>query len=103
MFIGKVTGTVVATQKVDTVGGKKLLLVQSMTAKGDSPDSVEPTGRVVVAVDTVGAGEGELVLVTQGGSARLTEATSNVPIDAVIMGIIDAIQVGRNELYKKQS
>ena len=101
MFIGKVTGTVVATQKIATVVGKALLLVEAMTIKGE-PATLQSTGRVAVAVDTVGAGEGELVLVTQGSSARLTEMTSNVPTDAVVVGIIDAIQAGNNELFKKQ-
>ena len=101
MFIGKVTGTVVATQKIDTVVGKKLLLVQAMNVKGDSPGSLESTGRTAVAIDTVGAGEGEYVLVTQGSSARLTEMTAKVPADAVIIGIIDSIQVGHQEVFKK--
>jgi ethanolamine utilization protein EutN len=101
MFIGKVTGTVVATQKVSTVTGKKLLLVEAMTVKGEPP-SLQGTGRIAVAVDTVGAGEGEVVIVTQGSSARLTDLTSNVPTDAVVIGIIDAIQAGNNELFKKQ-
>lgn len=101
MFIGKVTGNVVASQKVRSVVGKKLLLVQSMTVDADNPTELKPSGRVAVAVDTVGAGEGELVLVTQGSSARLTELTSDVPTDAVIVGIIDAIQAGKGEIYKK--
>ena len=101
MFIGKVSGNVVSTQKIDTVVGRKLLLVQAMTVKGDTPGKLAPTGRVVVVVDTLGAGEGELVLVTQGSSARLTESTKNLPIDAVIVGIIDAIQTADKEIYKK--
>ena len=103
MFIGKVSGNVVATQKIDTVVGRKLLLVQAMTVKGDTPGNLAPTGRVVVVVDTLGAGEGELVLVTQGSSARLTDMTRDVPTDAVITGIIDAIQIGGNEVFKKES
>jgi ethanolamine utilization protein EutN len=102
MFIGKVTGTVVASQKVKSVIGRKLLLVQAMNVKGDSPGVLESTGRTAVAIDTVGAGEGELVLVTQGSSARLTESTGDVPTDAVIIGIIDAIQMKDQEIYKKQ-
>lgn len=102
MFIGKVTGTVVATQKVSTVTGKKLLLVEAMTIKGE-PASLQNTGRIVIAVDTVGAGEGELVIITQGSSARLTDSTSNVPTDAVVVGIIDAIQSAGSELFNKQS
>ncbi len=101
MFIGKVTGNVVATQKVKSVVGKKLLLVQSMTVDAANPTALKPSGRVAVAVDTVGAGEGELVLVTQGSSARLTDLTSDVPTDAVIVGIIDAIQTAKGEVYKK--
>ncbi|MCL2330392.1 MAG: EutN/CcmL family microcompartment protein [Phycisphaerae bacterium] len=102
MFIGKITGTVVATQKTATVVGKKLLLVEAMTVKG-SPATLQSSGRVAIAVDTVGAGEGELVIVTQGSSARLTDSTSNVPTDAVVIGIIDAIQAGNTELFKKQN
>ncbi len=102
MFIGKVTGTVVATQKVSTVTGKKLLLVEAMTVKGEPP-ALQGSGRVAVAVDTVGAGEGELVIVTQGSSARLTDMTSNVPTDAVVIGIIDAIQAGGAELFNKEN
>jgi microcompartment protein CcmK/EutM len=101
MFIGKVTGTVVASQKVKSVIGRKLLLVQAMNVKGDSPGTLESTGRTAVAIDTVGAGEGEIVLVTQGSSARLTESTGDVPTDAVIIGIIDAIQMRDQEVYKK--
>ncbi len=101
MFIGKVTGTVVASQKIKTVIGKKLMLVQAVNIKPDEPHGLEPTGRTAVAIDTVGAGEGELVLVTQGSSARLTEMTGDVPTDAVIIGIIDAIQMKDLEIYKK--
>lgn len=102
MFIAKVTGTVVATQKIAAVTGKKLLLVEAMTVKGD-PASLQSTGRVAVAVDTLGAGEGELVLVTQGSSARLTDQTANVPTDAVVVGIIDAIQATGQEVFKKSN
>lgn len=102
MFIGKVTGTVVASQKIPTVVGKKLLLVEAMTIKGEPP-TLQSSGRVAVAVDTVGAGEGEMVIVTQGSSARLTDMTSNVPTDAVVVGIIDAIQTGGQELFNKEN
>ncbi|HUV32338.1 MAG TPA: EutN/CcmL family microcompartment protein [Devosiaceae bacterium] len=103
MFIGKVTGSVVSTQKIEAVIGRKLLLVQAVNVKGGPPGELEPRSLTAVAVDTLGAGEGELVLVTQGSSARLTEGTKSLPVDAVVVGIIDAIQVGDEELYKKQS
>jgi len=102
MFIGKVSGSVVSTQKIDTVVGSKLLLVKAMTVKGDPPGELVDTGRVAVAIDTLGAGEGDLVLVTQGSSARLTESTKNMPTDAVVVGIIDEIQAGSREIYKKR-
>ncbi|HPU33820.1 MAG TPA: EutN/CcmL family microcompartment protein [Phycisphaerae bacterium] len=102
MFIGKVIGSVVATQKVKTVVGKKLLLVDVYNATGGTNELVS-TGRSAVVIDALGAGEGDLVLVTQGSSARLTDVTGDVPTDAVVVGIIDAIQMGRQEVYKKQS
>lgn len=102
MFIGKVSGSVVSTQKIDTVVGSKLLLVKAMTVKGDSPGELADTGRVAVVIDMLGAGEGDLVLVTQGSSARLTESTKNMPTDAVVVGIIDEIQAGSMEIYKKR-
>lgn len=102
MFIGKVTGSVVSTHKIESVTGMKLLLVQAVNVKGDGPASLDMTPRTAVVVDTVGAGEGELVMVTQGSSARLTDMTKNLPTDAVIVGIIDAIQVGNKEIYKKE-
>jgi ethanolamine utilization protein EutN len=103
MFIGKVTGSVVASQKVKSVIGKKLLLVDVYNAKSEPKSELVSTGRSAVVIDAMGAGEGDLVLVTQGSSARLTDMTSDVPTDAVVVGIIDAIQMGRDEVYKKQA
>ena len=100
MFIGKVTGSVVATQKIASVAGLKLLLVQAYNIKDGA---LVETPRTAVAVDTLGAGEGEFVLVTQGSSARLTDRTKSVPTDAVIVGIIDAMQEGTREIYKKSN
>jgi ethanolamine utilization protein EutN len=103
MFIGKVAGNVVATQKTPAFGGTKLLLVEALTAEAGEKPSLKPTGRFVVVVDSVGAGEGEMVLVTQGSSARLTKMTGNMPVDAVAVGIIDAIHVGQTTVYKERS
>jgi len=99
MFIGKVTGSVVATQKLESVVGLKLLMIQAYNLKDGC---LVQTPRTAVAIDTLGAGEGEFVLVTQGSSARLTERTKNVPADAVIVGIIDAMQEGTKEVYSKK-
>lgn len=90
MFLAKVIGNVVSSQKNPRCQGMKLLLVQPHITQGGRLVS---SGSSVVAVDTVGAGEGTLVLFTQGSSARLTESTKDSPVDAVIIGIVDAVEL----------
>lgn len=90
MFIGKVTGSLVATQKEPNIADSKLLIVEAYSASTSGKTKLKPTGRVLVAVDSLGAGIGEYVLVTQGSSARMTEHTKTMPVDAVIIGIIDS-------------
>ncbi len=101
MLIAKVTGSLVSTQKVGSMTGHKLLVVEPYRLDPQTRRSLVTTGRAMVAVDTVGAGEGELVLITQGSSARLTPETKNLPVDTVIIGIIDAVHVDREGVYKK--
>ena len=91
MFIAKVIGNVVSTQKSAKFRGMKLLLIQPYINKDGK---LQISGSSVVAVDSVGAGAGECVLFTQGSSARLTPATKDAPVDAVIVGIVDTIEVG---------
>jgi ethanolamine utilization protein EutN len=93
MFIAKVTGSLVATQKVESMRGNKLLLVEPYRVDPEKRRKLVPTGRTFVAVDGLGAGVGEMVLLTQGSSARLTPETKSLPIDAVIVGIVDRVQV----------
>jgi microcompartment protein CcmK/EutM len=90
MFLGKVIGNVVATQKDPKFQGMKLLLVQPYVNRDRA---LVVSGSSIVAVDSVGAGEGECVLFTQGSSARLTPGTREAPVDAVIVGIVDQIEV----------
>jgi ethanolamine utilization protein EutN len=101
MFVAKVTGSVVATQKVETMTGHKLMVVEPYRLDSAKRDSLVTTGRTFVAVDTVGAGEGEFVLITQGSSARLTPETKNLPIDTVIIGIVDTVQVDGREVFRR--
>ncbi len=97
MFLAKVIGNVVATQKNVRFQGMKLLLIQPyITREGKLVQS----GSSVVAVDSVGAGEGELVMFTQGSSARLTEMTKDSPVDTVIVGIVDTVEVAGRRLEK---
>ena len=97
MFIAKVIGNVVATQKHEKFNGMKLLLVQPYITKDKA---LMPSGSSIVAVDSVGAGIGECVLFTQGSSARLTPATKEAPVDAVIVGIVDTVEVEGQRLEK---
>lgn len=98
MFLARVLGTVVSSQKDARCQGKKLLLIQPHATEGDS---LVPSGMSVVAVDGVGAGNGSLVLYTQGSSARLTDGTRDIPVDAVIIGIVDAVEIGGRRLQAK--
>lgn len=102
MFVAKVTGSLVATQKVDSIVGYKLLIVEPYRLEPQQRQSLTTTGRTFVAIDTLGAGEGEFVLITQGSSARLTPETKNMPIDTVIVGIVDQIQVGQHSVYSRE-
>jgi microcompartment protein CcmK/EutM len=102
MFVAKVTGSLVSTQKVDAMVGYKLLIVEPYRLDSPTRDRLVTTGRTFVAVDTVGAGLGEIVLITQGSSARLTPETRNMPIDTVIIGIIDQVHVDRLCVYSRQ-
>lgn len=87
MLLGKVIGTVWATRKDEQLVGMKFLIVREIDLEG------KPQSNFVVAVDSVGAGEGETVLVAQGSSGRQTELTHNKPVDAVIMAIVDRLDV----------
>jgi microcompartment protein CcmK/EutM len=102
MFIAKVTGSLVATQKVSSMTGQKMLVVEPYRLDPVSRDKLISSGRALVAVDTVGAGDGEYVLITQGSSARLTPETKSLPIDTVIIGIIDTVHVGQACVYEKR-
>ena len=93
MFLARVTGTVVATQKVRSMTGHKLLVVEPLRVDPASRDRLVGTGRSFVVVDTVGAGLGETVLIVQGSSARLTPETEKLPVDATIIGIVDSVNV----------
>ena len=95
MLLGRIAGTVVASRKEPLMEGWRLLVVQQLGVDN------KPTGGYVVAVDTVGAGVGEVVLYASGSSARQTEFTRDRPCDAVIMAIVDTWEVGGSEVYHK--
>ncbi len=95
MNLAKVLGRVVSTQKELSIEGLKLLMLGAA-----GPDG-KLTGTNVVAVDAVGAGEGEYVLYASGSSARQTKVTDGKPVDSVIMAIVDSWDIEGKERYKK--
>lgn len=95
MLLGRVVGTVVSTNKEQELEGLKLLLVRGADVEG------KPTGSLVVAIDAVGAGVGEVVLYASGSSARQTQVTKDRPVDATIMAIVDSIVHEGRQTYAK--
>jgi len=95
MQLGKVVGTVVSTRKDEKIEGMKLQIVKFVDLNGKF------TGGFVVAVDSVGAGINEIVLTAAGSSARQTELTKDKPVDAVIMAIVDILEVDGEKRYVK--
>ena len=99
MFLARVTGSVVATSKVASMVGHKLLTVEPLRVDPQSRDKLIGTGRTFVVVDAVGAGQGEMVLIVQGSSARLTPETEKLPVDASIVGIVDTVNVENRTIF----
>ena len=103
MIIARVTGTVVATQKNKRLSAQKLYMVEPLNLQDDpspkTPHKLVPTGKTIVALDTVGCGQGQVVLVVQGSSGRMTDATKDLPADAVIVGIVDNASMAGNTVY----
>jgi ethanolamine utilization protein EutN len=102
MFVAKVTGSLVSTQKVASMVGYKLLVVEPYRLDPVGRRQLVTTGRTFVAVDTLGAGEGEYVLITQGSSARLTPETKNMPIDTVVVGIVDQVHIDQQCVFSRE-
>jgi ethanolamine utilization protein EutN len=103
MFLARVTGSVVATQKVPSMTGHKLLTVEPLRVEPAQKDRLVGTGRTFVVVDTVGAGEGETVLIVQGSSARLTPETEKLPVDCTIIGIVDTVNVENRRVFSARN
>jgi microcompartment protein CcmK/EutM len=97
MVLGRVVGTIVSTQKYSTLKGRKLMIVQSLGLDIKEKDAF------AVAVDSVGCGIGEIVLCASGSSARQTSSTKDVPVDTVIMAIVDYIEIGDKVVFRKES
>jgi len=95
MKIALVIGSTISTIKDQAISGRKLLIVRDTDTAGNEK------GEPYVAVDTVSAGKGDLVLITDGSSARYTNQTTDAPVDAVIVGVIDSLEMGGTVTYRK--
>jgi ethanolamine utilization protein EutN len=95
MILGRVTGRVVATRKDESLLGTKLLMVEEVEPNGTG------TGELAVVADNLGAGPGDVVLISQGSAARFTEATKDRSVDALVVGIVDSIRVDRVDTFEK--
>ncbi len=96
MILGRVRGHVVSTTKSSGLSGFKMLLVAPINI-----DTFEEQGAPVLTVDTVGAGEGEVVMVVSGSSARLTQETEKKPVDSAIVAIIDSVDLRGKKIFEK--
>ena len=99
MFLARVEGSVVATKKDPALNGRKLLLLRPQLVDDKDPGKFRPGINTIIAVDSVGAGIGELVLFCQGSSARLAPNLKDAPVDAVIIGIVDTVDVLGRPIY----
>ncbi len=97
MEFGIIKGTVVCTRKDEDISGRKLLLVQPVR------DDLEPVSSPVVGIDSVGAGEGELVLFVKGSSARMTDVTEDRPVDCTIIAIVDRVEKDGKIIFRKDA
>jgi microcompartment protein CcmK/EutM len=96
VLIGRVIGTLVASRKEERLQGLPMLVVRELGVDGAE------RGGYVVAIDAVGAGVGEVVLYASGSSARQTQATTERPVDAVIMAIVDSWEIDGKTVYRKE-
>src|SRR5438445_8274408 len=103
MFLARVEGTVVSTKKDASMGGRKLLLLRPQLVDEKDPTKFRPGANTIVAVDSVGAGLGEMVMFTQGSSARLAAGFKDAPVDAVIIGIVDSVDVFGKQIFSAKT
>jgi ethanolamine utilization protein EutN len=103
MFLAKVEGSVVATKKDPGMSGRKLLLLRPQLVDDKDPTKFKPGANTIIAVDSVDAGIGEMILFCQGSSARMAPGMKEVPVDAVIVGIVDTVDVFGKQIFSAKN
>ena len=83
--------------------GRKLLMVRPMLVDPEDPSKFKPGSNTIIAIDTLGAGEGELVMLAQGSSARQAEGLKQLPVDAAVVGLIDTVSIGGKKTYEAKN
>ena len=99
MFLARVIGTVVSTKKDEAMKGRKLVLLRPLLVDEANPAQFRPGANTIVAVDAIGAGQDEVVLFCQGSSARQASGMKTLPVDAVVTGIVDVVDVLNHKIY----
>jgi len=99
MFLARVIGAVVSTKKDELMLGQKLLLLRPLLVDESDPAKFRPGSNTIVAVDRLGSGVGEVVLFCQGSSARQASGMKTLPVDAVIVGLVDTVDVLGHKIY----
>ena len=99
MFLARVIGTVVSTKKDEAMKGRKLVLLRPLLVDESNPAQFRPGANTVVAVDALGTGQDEVVLFCQGSSARQASGMKSLPVDAVVVGIVDVVDVLNHKIY----
>jgi ethanolamine utilization protein EutN len=103
MFLARVEGAVVATKKDPAMNGRKLLVLRPQLVDEKDPARFRAGVNTIIAVDSVGAGIGEMVLFCQGSSARLAPNLKDAPVDAVIIGIVDSVDVLGKQIFNART
>ena len=83
--------------------GRKLLMIRPMLVDPEDSSKFKPGSNTIVAIDTLGAGEGELVMFAQGSSARQAEGLKQLPVDAAVVGLVDTVNIGGNKTYEAKN
>jgi len=99
MFLARVIGSVVSTKKDEAMKGRKLVVLRPLLVDESNPAQFRPGTNTIIAVDALGAGLDEVVLFCQGSSARQASGMKSLPVDAVIVGIVDTVDVLNNQIY----
>ncbi|MEN8863447.1 MAG: EutN/CcmL family microcompartment protein [Lentimonas sp.] len=103
MYLGKIIGSVVSTKKDESMRGRKLLMVRPMLVDPEDPSKLKPGINTIVVIDTLGAGEGELVMFAQGSSARQADGLKKLPVDAAVVGLVDTVSILGKKTYEAKN